>query len=44
MGLSTMKQKIVIIGGGFGGIELAKKLRDENLNLKEVNKSLYMNR
>ncbi len=41
MSLSTMKQKIVIIGGGFGGIELAKKLRNENVEVTILDKHNY---
>ena len=44
MGLSTMdtkKSKIVIVGGGFGGIELAKKLRNENVDVTILDKHNY---
>ncbi len=42
--LSTMgntKQKIVIVGGGFGGIELAKKLRKEEVEVIILDKHNY---
>ena len=35
------KQKIVIIGGGFGGIELAKKLRKKNVEVTILDKHNY---
>ncbi|MFA6277368.1 MAG: NAD(P)/FAD-dependent oxidoreductase [Pedobacter sp.] len=35
------KQKIVIIGGGFGGIELAKKLRNKNVDVVILDKHNY---
>ncbi|MFN0254434.1 NAD(P)/FAD-dependent oxidoreductase [Pedobacter ureilyticus] len=35
------KKKIVIIGGGFGGIELAKKLRNENVEIIILDKHNY---
>ncbi len=41
MSLSTMKQKIVIVGGGFGGIELAKKLRDQQVDITILDKHNY---
>lgn len=44
MGLSDMnneKQKIVIVGGGFGGIELAKKLRNKNVEVTILDKHNY---
>ncbi len=44
MGLSNMyseKQKIVIVGGGFGGIELAKKLRHQNVEITILDKHNY---
>lgn len=44
MGLSGMnseKQKIVIIGGGFGGIELAKKLKHANVEVMILDKHNY---
>ncbi|KQC01905.1 NAD(P)/FAD-dependent oxidoreductase [Pedobacter sp. Hv1] len=44
MSLSSMengKQKIVIVGGGFGGIELAKKLRNENVEVVILDKHNY---
>ncbi len=34
-------KKIVIIGGGFGGIELAKKLRDKNVEVTILDKHNY---
>ena len=34
-------KKIVIIGGGFGGIELAKKLKDENVSVTILDKHNY---
>jgi NADH dehydrogenase len=42
--LSTMentKQKIVIVGGGFGGIELAKRLRKQNVEVTILDKHNY---
>ena len=44
MSLSSMnaqKQKIVIVGGGFGGIELAKKLRQEDVDVMILDKHNY---
>lgn len=44
MSLSSMengKQKIVIVGGGFGGIELAKKLRNANVDVYILDKHNY---
>ena len=44
MSLSNMnseKQKIVIVGGGFGGIELAKKLRNKNVDVIILDKHNY---
>ncbi len=35
------KKKIVIIGGGFGGIELAKKLKKENVEIIILDKHNY---
>lgn len=35
------KQKIVIIGGGFGGIELAKRLRNQNVDITILDKHNY---
>lgn len=35
------KQKIVIIGGGFGGIELAKKLRNNEVEVMILDKHNY---
>ncbi len=35
------KKKIVIIGGGFGGIELAKKLKSENVDIVILDKHNY---
>lgn len=35
------KQKIVIVGGGFGGIELAKKLRNQNVEVTILDKHNY---
>lgn len=35
------KPRIVIVGGGFGGIELAKKLRDENVDVMMLDKHNY---
>ncbi|MBB2145378.1 NAD(P)/FAD-dependent oxidoreductase [Pedobacter sp. LMG 31464] len=35
------KQKIVIVGGGFGGIELAKKLRNKNVDVVILDKHNY---
>lgn len=35
------KKKIVIIGGGFGGIELAKKLRNKNVDVVILDKHNY---
>ncbi len=34
-------KKIVIIGGGFGGIELAKKLKNENVSVTILDKHNY---
>lgn len=39
--MEKTKQKIVIVGGGFGGIELAKKLRKENVEITIVDKHNY---
>lgn len=44
MGLSDMnneKHKIVIVGGGFGGIELAKKLRKKNVDVTILDRHNY---
>ncbi|MFI5453621.1 NAD(P)/FAD-dependent oxidoreductase [Pedobacter sp. UC225_61] len=35
------RQKIVIVGGGFGGIELAKKLRNKNVDVVILDKHNY---
>jgi len=35
------RQKIVIVGGGFGGIELAKKLRNKNVDVIILDKHNY---
>ncbi|WP_316823435.1 NAD(P)/FAD-dependent oxidoreductase [Pedobacter gandavensis] len=35
------KTRIVIVGGGFGGIELAKKLRDQEIEVIMVDKHNY---
>ena len=35
------KKKIVIIGGGFGGIELAKKLKSQNVDIIILDKHNY---
>jgi NADH dehydrogenase len=35
------KQKIVIVGGGFGGIELAKKLRNKKVDIVILDKHNY---
>ncbi|RZK44168.1 MAG: NAD(P)/FAD-dependent oxidoreductase [Pedobacter sp.] len=39
--MNTEKQKIVIVGGGFGGIELAKKLRNQNVEVTILDKHNY---
>jgi len=39
--MNSKKQKIVIVGGGFGGIELAKKLRSENVDVTILDKHNY---
>ncbi|MGF1925837.1 MAG: NAD(P)/FAD-dependent oxidoreductase, partial [Bacteroidia bacterium] len=39
--MSIKKQKVVIVGGGFGGIELAKKLRDQNVDITILDKHNY---
>ncbi len=39
--MESTKQKIVIVGGGFGGIELAKKLRKENVEITILDKHNY---
>lgn len=39
--MNSEKQKIVIVGGGFGGIELAKKLRNENVEVTILDKHNY---
>ena len=39
--MSLASMKIVIIGGGFGGIELAKKLRDQNVEVTILDKHNY---
>jgi NADH dehydrogenase len=44
MSLSIMnseKQRIVIVGGGFGGIELTKKLRNKNVDVVILDKHNY---
>lgn len=40
-GMNNEKQKIVIVGGGFGGIELAKKLRNQNVDVTILDKHNY---
>ncbi len=35
------KKNVVIIGGGFGGIELAKRLKDKNVNVTILDKHNY---
>lgn len=39
--MENKKQKIVIVGGGFGGIELAKKLRHQNVDVTILDKHNY---
>ncbi len=39
--MENNKQKIVIVGGGFGGIELAKKLRKANVEVIILDKHNY---
>jgi NADH dehydrogenase len=39
--MKSIKQKIVIVGGGFGGIELAKKLRHEDVEVTILDKHNY---
>lgn len=39
--MNTQKQKIVIVGGGFGGIELAKKLRHADVDVMILDKHNY---
>jgi NADH dehydrogenase len=39
--MKSIKQKIVIVGGGFGGIELAKSLRNENVEVTILDKHNY---
>ena len=39
--MENAKQKIVIVGGGFGGIELAKRLRKENVEVVILDKHNY---
>ncbi|RZJ17915.1 MAG: NAD(P)/FAD-dependent oxidoreductase, partial [Acinetobacter sp.] len=39
--MEKAKQKIVIVGGGFGGIELAKRLRKENVDVIILDKHNY---
>lgn len=36
-----MRKNVVIVGGGFGGIELAKKLKNKNLNVTILDKHNY---
>jgi len=39
--MKSEKQKIVIVGGGFGGIELAKKLKNKNVEVTILDKHNY---
>ncbi|RYF21169.1 MAG: NAD(P)/FAD-dependent oxidoreductase [Flavobacteriales bacterium] len=39
--MSSAKQKIVIVGGGFGGIELAKKLKNKHVDVTILDKHNY---
>lgn len=39
--MENSKQRIVIVGGGFGGIELAKKLKNENVDITILDKHNY---
>lgn len=39
--MKSEKQKIVIVGGGFGGIEMAKKLKNENVDVTILDKHNY---
>jgi NADH dehydrogenase len=39
--MKNEKQKIVIVGGGFGGIELTKKLRNQNVDVTILDKHNY---
>ncbi len=39
--MENEKQKIVIVGGGFGGIELAKKLKNANVDVLILDKHNY---
>lgn len=39
--MENKRQKIVIVGGGFGGIELAKKLKKQNVEVLILDKHNY---
>jgi NADH dehydrogenase len=39
--MDNQKQKIVIVGGGFGGIELAKKLKNKEVDVVILDKHNY---
>lgn len=39
--MENKKQKIVIVGGGFGGIELAKRLKNNNVSVMILDKHNY---
>ena len=39
--MENKRQRIVIIGGGFGGIELAKKLRKSEVDVTILDKHNY---
>lgn len=38
---NTDKQRIVIVGGGFGGLQLAKELKDKNFQVVLIDKHNY---
>src|SRR4028119_158099 len=38
---STKKPKVVIVGGGFAGLELAKKLRDKPVDILMLDRHNY---
>ena len=35
------KKRVVIVGGGFGGLKLANKLKDSNFQVVLIDRNIY---